>query len=300
MAIRDISNNGSLFWNIEDAQHYFCLQAEILVRKGYYFAYHEKQAYLPGVMHGCSLPFREGRCNILEHDDMRGEIMAPKKKNIMKCADCVHPPREKRCMNPSGKSSGVCPTVSKKRLVDRAQEEYKKAGIAEFARMASIQEGECYSGRDKKPYIMHPVKPRILEICEFARKMDYRRLGLAFCVGLAKEAQVVTGIFEKQGFEVASIACKAGAVPKEEIGLTDSEKVFTGGIETMCNPILQAMALNDAGTDFNVLLGLCVGHDSLFFKYAEAPTTVLAVKDRVTGHNPLAAIYLSGNYYSWV
>jgi len=42
---------------------------------------------------------------------------------------------------------------------------------------------------------------------------------------------------------------------------------------------------------------LCVGHDSLFFKHAEAPTTVLAVKDRVTGHNPLAAIYLSDSYY---
>jgi uncharacterized metal-binding protein len=40
-----------------------------------------------------------------------------------------------------------------------------------------------------------------------------------------------------------------------------------------------------------------VGHDSLFFSFAEAPTTVLAVKDRVTGHNPLAAIYLSDTYY---
>jgi uncharacterized metal-binding protein len=68
----------------------------------------------------------------------------------------------------------------------------------------------------------------------------------------------------------------------------------------MCNPIFQAYVVNDAGTDFNVLLGLCVGHDSLFFKYTEAPTTVLAVKDRVTGHNPLAAVYLSESYYSWL
>jgi uncharacterized metal-binding protein len=65
----------------------------------------------------------------------------------------------------------------------------------------------------------------------------------------------------------------------------------------MCNPIYQAKLLNHENTDFNILLGLCVGHDSLFFKFAEAPTTVLAVKDRVTGHNPLAAIYLSGTYY---
>jgi uncharacterized metal-binding protein len=65
----------------------------------------------------------------------------------------------------------------------------------------------------------------------------------------------------------------------------------------MCNPIYQAKLLNHEKTDFNILLGLCVGHDSLFFKHADAPTTVLAVKDRVTGHNPLAAIYLSEGYY---
>ena len=32
----------------------------------------------------------------------------------------------------------------------------------------------------------------------------------------------------------------------------------------MCNPILQAKLLNKAKTDLNVVVGLCVGHDSLF------------------------------------
>jgi uncharacterized metal-binding protein len=65
----------------------------------------------------------------------------------------------------------------------------------------------------------------------------------------------------------------------------------------MCNPVLQAMILNDEKTQFNILLGLCVGHDSLFFKYAQAPCTVLAVKDRLLGHNPLAAVYTLDSYY---
>jgi uncharacterized metal-binding protein len=65
----------------------------------------------------------------------------------------------------------------------------------------------------------------------------------------------------------------------------------------MCNPALQALILNDAETDFNILLGLCVGHDSIFLKEAEAPCTVLAVKDRVLGHNPLAAVYNIDSYY---
>jgi uncharacterized metal-binding protein len=127
--------------------------------------------------------------------------------------------------------------------------------------------------------------------------MGYQRLGLAFCIGLAREAAAVAGIFEAQGFEVASVLCKTGRVEKERIGLNDSEKIYQGTAESMCNPILQAKLLNKAETDMNVLLGLCVGHDSLFFKYAQAPTTVLAVKDRVTGHNPLAAVYLAESYY---
>jgi len=65
----------------------------------------------------------------------------------------------------------------------------------------------------------------------------------------------------------------------------------------MCNPIAQAFVLNDEKTEFNIVMGLCVGHDSLFLKYSDAPCTVLAVKDRLLGHNPLAAIYTVDSYY---
>jgi uncharacterized metal-binding protein len=47
-------------------------------------------------------------------------------------------------------------------------------------------------------------------------------------------------------------------------------------------------------------MGLCIGHDSLFFKYAKGPTTVLVAKDRVLGHNPVAALHLADSYYSKV
>jgi len=60
----------------------------------------------------------------------------------------------------------------------------------------------------------------------------------------------------------------------------------------MCNPIAQAQILNEQLTDFNIVVGLCVGHDSLFFKHSEAPVTVLVAKDRVLGHNPAAALYV--------
>ena len=65
----------------------------------------------------------------------------------------------------------------------------------------------------------------------------------------------------------------------------------------MCNPIHQSRRLNKEETDLNILVGLCVGHDSLFYKYSKAPVTTLVVKDRVLGHNPVAALYTADSYY---
>ena len=65
----------------------------------------------------------------------------------------------------------------------------------------------------------------------------------------------------------------------------------------MCNPVMQAKILNKEKTDMNIVMGLCVGHDSLFYKYSEALVTTLVAKDRVMGHNPAAALYTSESYY---
>ena len=65
----------------------------------------------------------------------------------------------------------------------------------------------------------------------------------------------------------------------------------------MCNPILQAKVLNREKTDINIVMGLCVGHDSLFYKYSKALTTTLVTKDRVLGHNPVAALNCAHSYY---
>ena len=213
------------------------------------------------------------------------------------CAACEVERADRICMTETGKNSKGCPTLTRREILKQANREYEDSQILEFARQASIQEAACYANRHQRPYVMQPSKTRIVEICEFAQRMGYKRLGIAFCAGLVNEAAVVEKIFKKNGLEVISVLCKAGRTPKEQIGLTDEEKIYQGQHESMCNPIYQARLLNHEKTEFNVLLGLCVGHDSLFFKFAEAPTTVLAVKDRVTGHNPLAPIYLSGTYY---
>jgi uncharacterized metal-binding protein len=177
-----------------------------------------------------------------------------------------------------------CPTDELS--ADVVLEAYGEAPDAELALHAARVEAGGY-GR----------LTRIEEIMDFSRRSGFSRLGIAHCIGLQHEAAVVRRVFLANGFEVVAVACKAGAIPKEAIGLSDADKVSPGEFESMCNPIGQARYLAGSGTDLNVLMGLCVGHDSLFFRHSEAPVTVLAVKDRVLGHNPLAAVYQADGYY---
>lgn len=214
------------------------------------------------------------------------------------CTTCTVSGDKKICrVKEGGVGIASCPTKKMKEAVARARGKYTNPQIKEFARQASIQEGECYANKEARPFIKHPVKPRLQEIIEFSQKMGYHRLGLAYCGGLQAEAAQLHKILEAHGFEVVSAVCKVGGISKEYIGVADAEKVCPGRYETMCNPIAQAEVLNEAKTEFNIAMGLCVGHDSLFFMHVKAPATVFVAKDRVLGHNPVAAVYTSGSYY---
>ncbi|MBN1364567.1 MAG: DUF1847 domain-containing protein [Syntrophaceae bacterium] len=223
-----------------------------------------------------------------------------KKELKSMCAKC-----DKKICYPLAKSDDPLPPIENappfcpmRRLPDtikKANSEYDRTEIREFARLASIQEAECY---ELTPEGLRTKIPRLEEIIQFARKCNYQKLGLAFCDGLRDEAKITSDILESNGFSVVSVCCKVGQVPKEHIGLKGNEKIMGAELmETMCNPITQAEVLNEEGVDLVILLGLCVGHDSLFFKYCNVPCTVLAVKDRVLAHNPLAAIYLANSPY---
>lgn len=170
--------------------------------------------------------------------------------------------------------------------IEEVKKFYLEKENMNLARNSALVESEGYC-----------KQTRVEEIINFANKCGYKKLGLAFCVGLSKEAKIFASILRNHEFEVESLACKNGSVLKEFIGISNEEQVRPCTYEPMCNPIGQAKLLNQSGTQLNILLGLCVGHDSLFLKYSEAPVTVFAVKDRVLGHNPLAAIYMAEGYY---
>ena len=160
---------------------------------------------------------------------------------------------------------------------DRQQALYADPQIARLHKAASAIEARHYC-----------KEPRIREIMLFAQELGMRKLGLAFCVGLAAEAQIVADIFSRE-FEVVSVCCKACGIDKHALGL---EQIHADQPrETTCNPAGQATLLNEAGTELNVLCGLCVGHDAIFGMISRAPVTTLIAKDRVLAHNPIGAIY---------
>lgn len=179
-----------------------------------------------------------------------------------------------------------CP-CNNEEIQEKVKNEYLIESNFKMARNSALVESEGYC-----------KKTRIEEIMDFARKNKFKNLGIAFCTGLKKEAEIFTKILRANGFQPSSIICKNGAIPKEFIGISDCEKVRPNTNEMICNPIAQAELFNENKTDLNIILGLCVGHDSLFIKYSNAPVTVLAAKDRVTAHNPLAPLYTSTSYYS--
>lgn len=201
-----------------------------------------------------------------------------------KCATCG----VEACSDEPGTRSypSFCPMSEQPPALTEARAHYQEPQTRHLAQAAARTEAAGYC-----------QETRVEEVMSLARRLGVDRLGIAFCVGLHREARLLHQILEANGFDVASLACKVGSIPKEEIDLTDDEKICPGQFEALCNPIGQAKLLNEAGTGLNVVVGLCVGHDSLFFQHSSAPVTVLVAKDRVTGHNPAAALYTSHSYY---
>lgn len=205
------------------------------------------------------------------------------------CAYCPSSVRACRQGEGEQRGPGFCPSKIDAEALALAAEAYEDPFVRRVAQESARVEAQGYC-----------QWTRVEEICEFGKKMGFKRMGIATCISFVDLAHTLSEILESHGFEVASVACKHGGIPKEDIDLEDSEKIRPGQHESMCNPVSQADALNRAGTEFNIVLGLCVGHDSLFFKHSDGLVTTLVAKDRVLAHNPIGALQLADSYYSKV
>ena len=205
------------------------------------------------------------------------------------CAYC--PPTVRACRHGEAETRGpgYCPSKMDDASIDRAWAAYQAPEVQRIAHASALVESEGYCKWS-----------RVEEICAFAKKMGFKRVGIATCISFVDLARTLSSIFESHGFQVASAACKNGGIPKEAIGVRDEEKIRPGTHESMCNPISQAELLNHAGCELNLVLGLCVGHDSLFFRHSKGLATTLVAKDRVLAHNPIGALQLADTYFQRV
>ncbi len=120
-------------------------------------------------------------------------------------------------------------------------------------------------------------KSRIKELIDFAKIRGYVKIGIANCISMQKYADKLKDILENNGFEVFSCNCRESCLDGCDISAE-----LNGSI---CDPMSQAEYLNKCNTDFNINLGLCLGHGLIFQKYSNADVTTLVVKDFATGHN---------------
>lgn len=205
------------------------------------------------------------------------------------CAYCPSTVRACREGEQDARGPAFCPSRVNGGTVEASLKEYEDAFTHRVIRESSIAEAEGYY-----------TNTRVEAVCAFAKRMEFRKIGIASCISFLDIAYTLSGILESHGFTVASACCRNGGEPKESIGVREDQKVKPGQFESMCNPVGQAELLNEAGCELNVVLGLCVGHDSLFARKSKGLVTTLVVKDRVLAHNPIGALHLADTFYSRV
>lgn len=151
-----------------------------------------------------------------------------------------------------------------------------------------MEENYGYTGEDLELMRMAknatiPRGTKIEEIMLWATNAGIAKIGLAPCASLLREAERIAEILSP-AFETKIVTCKVGKIPLRDILQEDVPGIA-------CNPIGQVKELEEWGSQLNIVIGLCLGHDMLFNKYSSVPTTTLIVKDRANRHNPMATLF---------
>lgn len=134
----------------------------------------------------------------------------------------------------------------------------------------------AYSDDDRKIMMITQAsmnRSRLLELINFIRLSGYKKIGIANCLSKQKEAEKLKLLLEKYGLDVLAINCKESGLQASDIDVS-----MCGAC---CDPLSQAEYLNEQNTEFNIIVGLCLGHGLLFEKYSKVPVTTILVKGSI-------------------
>lgn len=129
---------------------------------------------------------------------------------------------------------------------------------------------------------LDPSTDRVNEIIEYSKEAGFKKIGIANCTAFTRETDQLERILLDSGLEVDRVNCKYGRVPFNSL--------VPGYSGVSCNPAGQAKYLEEKGTELNIMVGLCLGHDMIFNSKSMAPVTPLVVKDRKLKHNSLSKL----------
>ncbi|HUX41668.1 MAG TPA: DUF1847 domain-containing protein [Rectinemataceae bacterium] len=175
-----------------------------------------------------------------------------------------------------GRMPTTCPTRTLPELSRDAEPYLEEALHAEML----VADAAPFTGEGR-------LRNRVEELVFYAKESGLRRIGVAFCVSMTKEAQRLGRILREEGLEAELVCCRVGAIDYEEVGLV---KAHPERFAASCNPVAQAKLLNERKVDLITMMGLCIGHDLIFQRECEAPVTTLVVKDRALDHHTIAAL----------
>ena len=103
----------------------------------------------------------------------------------IQCAKCSGPV----CLTPGMEGRDeFCPTKTKREAMERATSKMLSSENREIAYWASIQEGQAYMKVPFAPKGPSPAKSRLEEVIEFSEKMEFKKLGVAYCGGVQPDA----------------------------------------------------------------------------------------------------------------
>jgi uncharacterized metal-binding protein len=118
------------------------------------------------------------------------------------------------------------------------------------------------------------VWPRLKDIIEFARGMEYRSITLLFCPDLWREAKKAANIISEQGFEVHTRVCGVGK-------------------KTPQSPAEFARELNRSEPELVVNAGLCIPFEAEVSQHASVTLTGFIARDKPRANYPVSAVYTS-------
>ncbi len=125
---------------------------------------------------------------------------------------------------------------------------------------------------------------RLEEIIEFAKLMNYQKIGLAYCYGMEQYAKAIETILAAEWFDISAVSCSVGGLKQSEVNSSSCIH------KVSCNPLGQAEQLNAEKVDLSLVVGICLGHDILLNRNLNMDFTTLVVKDRKYNHAPLEGI----------